>query len=65
MAVIFVPVVFVLSYFLKHDPDFLERRLQMKEKEQKLIQKVGAIIFFNRLSASWLGQAVWMVERTL
>ena len=47
MAVIFVPVVFVLSYFLKHDPDFLERRLQMKEKEQKLIQKVGAIIFVS------------------
>jgi len=33
MAVIFTPVVFVGVYFMKTNPDFLERRLKFKEKE--------------------------------
>jgi len=32
-AVILIPLAFVISYFLKNDPDFLERRSKMKEKE--------------------------------
>ena len=47
-GVIFTPVIFVVFYFLKKDPELLERRMRMKEKEekQKLIQKFGIIIFF-------------------
>ncbi|MFA6214068.1 MAG: isoprenylcysteine carboxylmethyltransferase family protein [Candidatus Micrarchaeia archaeon] len=47
LAVLLVPMVFVLAYFLAKDPDFLERRFQMKEKEktQEFVQKFGAFIF--------------------
>jgi len=39
LAVIFVPMLFLLAYLLKNDPGLLERRLQSKEThtEQKLI----------------------------
>jgi len=38
---------FVIAYFLKHDPDFLLRRLKTKEKvkEQKLIIKLAWLLF--------------------
>ena len=44
LASIFLPMLFVLLYFLKNDPAFLERRFKMKEKEkeQRLVQKLGA-----------------------
>ncbi|MCX6776742.1 MAG: isoprenylcysteine carboxylmethyltransferase family protein [Candidatus Micrarchaeota archaeon] len=47
MAILFVPMLFVGLYFLKNDPEFLERRFKLKEKEAKqdLIQKVGIPIF--------------------
>lgn len=47
MATIMVPVVFVILYFLKNDPEFLERRLRMKEREtrQGLIIKFGLLVF--------------------
>ena len=47
MAVLFTPVVFVLLYFLKRDPAFLERRLKTREKEvkQKAIIKLATLIF--------------------
>lgn len=47
MGVILIPVLFVMAYFLKYDPEFLERRLKTKEKEakQQLIVKAGAAIF--------------------
>jgi len=46
-GVIFIPMFFVVSYFLKKDPKLLERRMRMKEKEekQKTIVKFAAIIF--------------------
>ncbi len=46
-GVIFIPMIFVVFYFLKKDPELLERRMRLKEKEekQKLIQKFGIIIF--------------------
>lgn len=48
IAILFVMVAFVGLYFLAKDPDFLERRFRMKEKErqQKLVQKAGGAIFF-------------------
>ncbi len=34
-AVLFVPMFFVVIYFLNRDPEFLERRMRYKEKEQE------------------------------
>jgi protein-S-isoprenylcysteine O-methyltransferase Ste14 len=47
-GVVFTPAIFVVSYFLKKDPELLERRMRMREKEekQKTIQIMGIIIFF-------------------
>jgi protein-S-isoprenylcysteine O-methyltransferase Ste14 len=46
-GVLLIPVSFVVFYFLKNDPELLERRMRMKEKEQKqkTIQIFGIIIF--------------------
>jgi protein-S-isoprenylcysteine O-methyltransferase Ste14 len=48
MGVLFIPVMFVVSYFLKHDRGLLERRMKFKEKEaeQKTIIKITDLIFF-------------------
>jgi protein-S-isoprenylcysteine O-methyltransferase Ste14 len=48
IAVLIVPMAFVLLYFLKNDPRFLERRTRTKEKEkqQKIIQVVFTFFFF-------------------
>lgn len=46
-GVLFIPVSFVVSYFLRKDPELLERRMRMREKEekQKISQIFGIIIF--------------------
>ena len=48
IAVLFVPIVFVLSYLIRHDPALLERRMRMQEHEaeQKLIVKLSFAWFF-------------------
>jgi len=47
-SVIFIPMLFVFFYFLKNDPEFLERRMKMKEKERKqgLIIWLSSLVFF-------------------
>ncbi|MFA4956867.1 MAG: isoprenylcysteine carboxylmethyltransferase family protein [Candidatus Methanoperedens sp.] len=47
-GVLFIPVSILVFYFLKYDPELLERRMRMREKEekQKTIVKLGIIIFF-------------------
>ena len=42
-----IPMLFVLFYFLKHDPQFLVRRMKTKEKEkaQSLIQITFSVFF--------------------
>jgi protein-S-isoprenylcysteine O-methyltransferase Ste14 len=47
MGVMFTGFAVAISYFLKHDPDLLERRMRTKEKvkEQKLIIKLGYFLF--------------------
>lgn len=47
MGIIFSCVTGVVFYFLKHDPELLERRIKTKEKvkEQKLIIRVGWLLF--------------------
>jgi protein-S-isoprenylcysteine O-methyltransferase Ste14 len=46
-GILLIPASFVVFYFLKNDPELLERRMRMKEKEekQKTIVKFAAIIF--------------------
>ncbi len=47
IGVILIPMLFVLLYFLRHDPKFLERRTKGTEKvkEQKLIQMINLPVF--------------------
>ena len=48
-AILVVPMFFVLIYFLKRDPRFLERRARTTEKvkEQKLIQLINLPVFIS------------------
>jgi protein-S-isoprenylcysteine O-methyltransferase Ste14 len=61
-AVLFVPMSFVALYFLNRDPEFLERRMRYKEKEQEqaaiiivgtAILIVGIIVICLDLYYSW------------
>src|SRR4030067_3800682 len=47
-GVLFIPMFIVVLYFLKKDPELLERRMRTREKEekQKIIIKIGIILFF-------------------
>jgi protein-S-isoprenylcysteine O-methyltransferase Ste14 len=47
MAINFIPMLFVVAYFIKNAPELLERRLRMREKEaaQKLIIKLSSLYF--------------------
>lgn len=47
MAVIFVPAAFILAYFVKNDPEFMERRMKFREKEakQKTAIRVALLVF--------------------
>jgi len=44
---LFVPLTFVFFYLIRHDPELLERRMRMKEKEptQSLIIKLGSLCY--------------------
>jgi protein-S-isoprenylcysteine O-methyltransferase Ste14 len=47
LAILIIPATFVVAYFLKNDPEFLARRLKLKEKQakQQLVVKLSGIIF--------------------
>jgi len=47
--ILIIPMIFVLVYFLKKDPRFLERRTRAKEKEKKqlIIQIAFSFIFLS------------------
>jgi protein-S-isoprenylcysteine O-methyltransferase Ste14 len=47
LAVLFIPMVLALVYLIKYDPELLERRMRMKEKEgkQKLIVQLSFLYF--------------------
>lgn len=51
-----VPMVFVLFYFMKRDPQFLERRTRAKEREeaQKRLQVIFSLIFISGFIISGL-----------
>ena len=70
ILVLFIPVVFVLSYLLKRDPELLARRMKFKEKEvhQKLIIKISSFMFFIGFLIpgfdyrfSWSSVPLWLV----
>ena len=46
-GILFIPMIFVLIYLLKHDPELLERRMKMKEKEepQKVFVMFSILVF--------------------
>lgn len=48
IGIMFIPAFFVIIYFLKTDPGFLEKRFQFKETErvQSIIVKITGILFF-------------------
>jgi len=47
LAILLIPMFLVLIYLLKNDPELLERRMRMREKEteQKLIIKISYVYF--------------------
>ena len=53
-AFLFTPLFFIILYFLKHDPKFLERRIRTKEKEkaQRIIQIVSSLFFYSAFIVS-------------
>lgn len=52
LAVLFTPMLLMSVYLLKKDPELLERRLRMREKEaeQKLIVKLSYLYYFLTFS---------------
>ena len=70
LAIIFIPMFFVLIYLLKNEPELLVRRMRLREKEeqQKLIIKLSYIPFllayllpgFDK-RFGWSNVAVWVV----
>jgi protein-S-isoprenylcysteine O-methyltransferase Ste14 len=52
MAVLFIPMTAVLLYFLKHDPELLDRRLRTREKERP--QKVIMVLSYPVYLAAFL-----------
>jgi len=48
LAILLIPVFFVMRYLLKHDPVFLERRMRTREQQapQKLVIKLSFLWFF-------------------
>ncbi len=70
MATVCIPAIFVVGYFLKHDPKLLERRMQYKEKEiqQKLIIKIATLFFLAGMVVpgfdfryGWSNVPAWLV----
>lgn len=47
IGVLVIPMFFVIAYFMKNDPDLLERRMRMREKrsEQRKIIQFSYIVF--------------------
>jgi protein-S-isoprenylcysteine O-methyltransferase Ste14 len=49
MALLFIPAIFVFFYLSRKDPELLEKRIKMKEKEkeQKLIMSISLLFFIG------------------
>ena len=65
MAIMFLPAISFSAYYLKHDPQLVERRLQFGEKvkEQKAVMKVAVVIFVAALLIAGLDHRIgWTRE---
>lgn len=69
-GVLFIPMLFVVAFFLRYSPEFLERRMRFREKEvhQKLIIRIAAIVFLIGIvfpgldyRFEWSHVPVWLV----
>jgi protein-S-isoprenylcysteine O-methyltransferase Ste14 len=74
LAILYVPAFAIFLYFLKHDPQLIERRLRFKEKvrEQQLLMRWVKPLFFGAFmlpgfdyrfgwSRDWLGEVpLWL-----
>ncbi len=51
-----IPMIFVLNFFLRNDPKFLERRIKTREKEktQKIVQFAFTFVFLSSFIISGL-----------
>jgi protein-S-isoprenylcysteine O-methyltransferase Ste14 len=51
MALLFIPAICLLFYLSRKDPELLEKRMKMKEKEkeQKLLMKISSLFFIGAL----------------
>jgi len=56
ISFLIIPIIFVLFYFLKNDPQLLERRIKTKEKEkaQRIIQIIFLLFFLSSFIISGL-----------
>jgi len=68
--VIFIPIVFVVNYFVNHAPTFLERRMKYKEREmrQRAMMKISSYLTFIGLLIpgldfrfGWSTVPVWLI----
>lgn len=65
MAIMFLPAIVFSAYYLKHDPQLVERRMQSGEKvkEQKAVMKVAVVIFVAALLTASLDHRIgWTRE---
>ncbi|NOH03145.1 MAG: isoprenylcysteine carboxylmethyltransferase family protein [Chloroflexi bacterium] len=46
IGVLFIPMLFVLAYFMKNDPDLLERRMKMREERGQQRRILGISVLF-------------------
>jgi protein-S-isoprenylcysteine O-methyltransferase Ste14 len=70
LVILFVPMTGMLFYFLKHDPELLERRMRTREQqqEQSILMAVLVIFFFGTFLLpgfdrrfGWSDPPVWLV----
>lgn len=70
IAILTIPMFFVLNYLLKHDPELLERRLRTREKEVTQKRIVGVALLYFLLAFSipgldrrweWSQVPLWVV----
>lgn len=46
LGVLMIPMLFVLAYFMKRDPELLERRMKMREERGKQRRIIGVSVLF-------------------
>ncbi len=74
ICALFIPVIFVISYLIKNDPELLKKRMSSKEKErpQKILIKLSFIPFLISFIIpgldyryGWSGVPLWLVITAL